>query len=56
MAEINARYAETRAAFGRNTLKLLNQQRAAFVTAILLEVFRLFTVEGVVGVGASLPG
>lgn len=39
MAEINARYAETRAAFERNTLKLLNQQRAAFVTAILFEVF-----------------
>ena len=39
MAEINARYADTRAAFGRNTLRLLNQQRAALVTAVLLEVF-----------------
>jgi hypothetical protein len=39
MAEINSRYAETRAAFERNTLRLLNQQRAAFVTAMLLELF-----------------
>lgn len=39
MAEISGRYAETRAAFERNTLRLLNQQHAAFVTAILLETF-----------------
>ncbi|KUI02632.1 DUF3375 family protein [Mycobacterium sp. IS-3022] len=39
MAEINARYAETRAAFQRHTLRLLNQQRAPLVTAILQELF-----------------
>lgn len=39
MAEINARLAETRAAFERHTLKLLNQQRAAFVVAMLQESF-----------------
>jgi len=39
VAEINARYAETRAAFDRHTLRLLNQQRAAFVVAMLQETF-----------------